>query len=347
MDHASTSEPLRYILFLRVVDLCGIQVAEEGIKRIKDKRTRAPLDLLDIVELRDKVKHMDVVSRTKGIFFQLKAAKEPDSANAKSLLLRSISHLKSALSCMPTNKESLLQCAISWFRYLEVCNEPTDRKYEVDPRPIRFDLSDPQVLEAEQLFRRALVEDGRNVLLLCVAGKFFGACHKFDIAEECFLRAVEEDDSSFFARACYGVFLFFNGYEDLGIKFLERCPNSSFPSSINYLLTSEWKVKVPLYFEDGSLYPHPLVFPFNTPAKDLVSLLIGYLGFVSIFDCSLMEIILPKEKLMPEKVRFQTLVANKENHIRELGKEELPWLSARKKGAMLYFVMKYTEVEEK
>lgn len=318
-------------------------MAAEGLKRIREKRSRYPLELLDIVELRDKVKHMDLVSRTKGVFFQLTAAKESDANNAKSLLIRSISHLRSALSCMPTNRQSLLQCAISWFRYLEVSSEPPDRKYELDPHPTHFDLSDSQVLEAEQLFRRAIVEDGENVLLLCVAGKFFGACHKLEIAEECFLRAVEEDPLSAFARACYGIFLFLNGSEDLGIQLLERCPNSSFPSSIKYLLTSEWNVRVPLYLEDGSLYPHTLIFPLNTPAKELVKQLKQQLCFLEFLGCSLVEVMLWREKSPTEKVTFQSVSSHKENRIRVLRDDELPWLSARKKGVLLYLVMKYDE----
>ena len=85
--------PLRGVLFQRVLELTGVRVSEQAKKRFRETGgtgEQADLDLLDVVEVGERVKHMDVVWRTKGTFFQLKAVQEGEGEVACSLLERSI-----------------------------------------------------------------------------------------------------------------------------------------------------------------------------------------------------------------------------------------------------------------
>ena len=95
--------PLRGILFQRVLELTGVSVSEQAKKRFGEGGVGRDgggmggggyeLEVLDVVEVGERVKHMDVVWRTKGTFFQLKAVQEGEGEVACSLLERSIGML--------------------------------------------------------------------------------------------------------------------------------------------------------------------------------------------------------------------------------------------------------------
>ena len=342
---------LQYALFRRVIELCRIGVSEEGLRKFREPEMAndiQPLDLLDITELGDRVKDMDVVSRTKGVFFQLKAVKESDQSVACSLLLQSIEHFKAALTCMPTNRESLFYSALSWFRYLEIMN--TSRRDPLataiistsfaeslitsEPRPTFFDLSDPKLQEADELFHRLLHLDDQDAIALSLSGKFFASCHKFELAEECFLRALEADSTSSFAKLSYGIFLYFHGNQQMGLKLLEYAPNLHLElSPLNQLLGSESVVRLEILVEDGS--PRHLITPLNVSASCAAARMMK-VEKLETGRGVVVEVI--KEKHPLEKTAFKVACAKRNTIVRHLETEELPWLVMKKKISLLYFL---------
>ena len=328
-------------------------MSEDGVRKFSDTALanfHHPLELLDIIELGDRVKHMDIMSRTKGVFFQLKAAQETDRNVASSLLLRSIGHFNSALTSMPSNRDSLFQCAISWFRYLEINNtnesvtprsetvRPADKQFStiqctvagIEPTPTLFNLSDPKLHEADRLFHRLLLLDDHDPYTLALCGKFFGSSHKFDMAEECFLQALEANPGCHFARLCYGLFLYFHSDRAAGLKFVNYAPsNYSAFSRIN-LLGSEWTVRLEIVVTNGSL--RYLISPLNISATGVSSRMqkMERMERGVLFEVT-------KEKQGSEPVPFSMVVAKKMS-VRRVKEDELPWFLARKKNSFLYFV---------
>ena len=350
---------LRYSLFERVVSLCALQVTDDARRKLRDAallHLPEPLDLLDVVELKDRVKHMEIVSRTKGVFFQLKAAKESDPAVAISLLKQSVVHFNCALSSMPTNREALFQCGVSWYRLLELSSHEqikqsasssdltncgdliTDSSFEgefsKEPQATFFDISDPNTQEAEQLYRRLLMVDRNNATSLALCGKFFSSCHKFEVAEECLLSALESDPTSKFARVCYGVFLYLHSNPSMGLKVLNSLGEEAWGgSSLDYLLGREWLVKVEVFMADGSSFS-PLMH-VNSNASSLV---LQLSQMKAQKDAVIVEVRSEKSMNHQESLRFSDLVSSKRTTARILELEELPWVLSLSKGVVLYYV---------
>ena len=422
----------RYALFERVVGLCGLRVTEDTWRKMRDGgliHVPEPLDLLDVVELGDRVKHMEIVSRTKGVFFQLRAAKEADVGVAVSLLTQSVGHFNGALLSMPTNREVLFQCGVSWYRLLELHSlssspststsslaslpssspslTPTlssqkhlslppatdsaplpltalspsseggrDNPFSSkDPQGTFFDVSNPLTQEAEELYRRLLMVDKENPSSLALCGKFFASCHRFEVAEECFLAALEADPHCHFARLCYGVFLYLYSNQTTGLKVLSSVggdgeggwgwggggwggggrgggANGGFRGGerggrLGYLLGREWAVRIDVYMADGSFMSAGV--HVNVTARGLV----GLLSRKKVQkDAVIVEVCLNggkgESKGESKGMRFRDLVVGKRGSVRVLGEGELPWVVGKGRGVMLYYVSRrYLNVSEK
>ena len=373
---------LRYRLFSRVVELCEIHVTEEALRKFREPGSfgaHQTLELLDVIELRDRVKHMDVVSRTKGMFFLLKAVKESDKGVASSFLLRSISHYKTALTSMPNYGNALLQCAMAWFRYLEIAyssdlqlgNEfsnqtgqtpvpspraTTTTQSSFEPNPIFLDLSDPKVQEAEELFHRLLFVDDQNPVTLCLCGKFFQCCHKFDLAEECFLRGLEADSSWMFARVCYGLFFYLHIEQRLGMEILGSATNLlTNESLLDQLLGWEWTVVIDVCLRNGS--KKSVQCPINISAETLLQKVCSIKeeeegkeeregteeqGEKEEWEEGeqrtgvMVEVMREKDKSSLERLPYSTWTLKKGVSLREVGNEESPWLILKRKRALIY-----------
>ena len=349
---------LRGALFDRLIELSGLHVTEEAKGKfhepdLSERDWNHPLDLLDVVELGERVKHMDVVSRTKGIFFQLKASQEPDPTVAASLLERSIQSFKRALTCMPSNKDTLLHCAISWFRLLEIRARLTEGTVNHMGMEVSyFDRNEPIVQQAEQVFRRALGSDDTNISILCISGQFFSHCRKYEIAEECFLRALERDHTFPLALICYGNFLYQIGRGQEGEGFLTYALTLDsqnigvFDNPAIGLETTKYPFKI--LTEEGA--PIQISLSNTISTKGLLEKVLELLesqGLARIDDEEeagegvLLCLQFAKEK----NAGFDKLINNvahmlrkKEITIRIMDQTELPWLAVQDKKNLLMFL---------
>ena len=341
---------VKFAVFQRVINLCKIRVTLEGLQNIRVSsrmNSEKPLDLLDVTSLGSRVKHMEIVPRTKGVFFQLMSLKEKHLDVSYSLLIQSISFFKSALENMPANRNSLLYCALSWYRCLEVSalnlsrrkpklsvNTPSEIAYSLEPQPLYFDLADPTLYAAENLFNRMIKLDTNNSIAITIAGKFFANCHNFEFAEECFLRALECNQNCSFARVSYGLFMYTHGTKMDGLRLIESAPNRNpKPSLSNLLFGYDSLVSLPILFHDGS--PYNVVVPLNFTSSAVISKILED-PKVEAVSGVLVEVVKKRHPLAPSD--FQKSITKKNSVLKKLEQDEIPWILLVRHESLIYFL---------
>ena len=96
----------REFLFRRIVKLTGLRFSKEAFKKFQGQvkwNFKEPLELLDLVEMGDRVKDMDIVSSSQGNFFQYKSLQETDKSIAMQMLLQVYIYIYISLNSLYTD----------------------------------------------------------------------------------------------------------------------------------------------------------------------------------------------------------------------------------------------------
>jgi hypothetical protein len=139
-----------------------------------------PFNRLDLLQLGERMKLMDIVALSQGAYLQSCASLEQDKSISMELLNDALTKVKfsfsfnyygvhiilkftSALHCRPNNKKALVCCAVALYRILELQYGFSDENENEGKKGSSsfefFGRSDPNVEAARDYFERAISVD--------------------------------------------------------------------------------------------------------------------------------------------------------------------------------------------
>mmetsp|Transcript_25879 Transcript_25879/g.36402 ORF Transcript_25879/g.36402 Transcript_25879/m.36402 type:complete len:629 (-) Transcript_25879:2-1888(-) len=215
----SPSQDPRCLLFARVCDMLGL-VFSPNVQRACVEPSifqfQFPFDEIDLIEIKETVKHMNIVSHAEGFVLKIKASRKRGE-EAKRLYRLAIDCFKKALSIDPSNKHSM--------RNLADCYLHTDCFREAKfyyLRAIEMDPNDTNSLfkyacfldtyqeydEAEKFYLRALTADPYHSNALCVYADFLVYVRRsFQFAEQLYSCALQTEKQNPFLLNNYACLL--------------------------------------------------------------------------------------------------------------------------------------------
>jgi tetratricopeptide (TPR) repeat protein len=182
-----------YLLFYRLQDHLGFVLRPDFIL---DLEARKPFQQFDLVELGEKVKHINVIGMAEALLYRRAAAKA-SGQNKVQLLRRAIAKFEDVLSAAPNELEGSCYLADS-IKQLALAIYDMEVKVEL-------------MRKANMYFKRALEINPNDPQVLYRYGLFFQECGDHNRAAEYYLRAVEAFPSFHFGLRAYGSVL---GYYD-------------------------------------------------------------------------------------------------------------------------------------
>ena len=173
----------------RLSKMMGLHLTQHAVSRFmgtSEWNPDSPVELLDIVEIGERVKHTNVVANAEGFFFQYQAVHMEQSGYKVALLAQAMErfegsfsfsvysyysylflflffhspHQTEALSSSPNDVQGLLNCALTYYHYL-VTNlrsqiEEGGNK-EANMEEVYLSTRDLYVIKTDELFSRALL----------------------------------------------------------------------------------------------------------------------------------------------------------------------------------------------
>ena len=189
------------ILFKRLQTLTGFRfskLAHEKFASLATSAVPAVLDVLDVEEMGDKVKHMNIVARSQALFYYHNAIQSPEPAHSMVLLRRAKHLFRQALVVDPNHPDTLHQYALARFKLLEY-RKPKTAKF--------FDFKDSSVIETDRYYLRAIDLKKHDPGFLTDYAVFLAMCGRSERAEEYFLRSLEYNANYVKGLYSYGMFL--------------------------------------------------------------------------------------------------------------------------------------------
>ena len=181
-------------LFQRVLDLTGMVISSEARKRFEERggqilgSLREPLQLLDLIEIGDRVKYPDMVSISQGNFFLCKSRLEVDSAAIFPLLTKAIERYDLALG---TNirREALMSLCVSL--YLTLLHRAVVCDW-VDTHGLYFDLMEGEewIQKADEYMRLMFDFGPNDVDILSLFAFYLDKRREGVLAEAAYLRSL-------------------------------------------------------------------------------------------------------------------------------------------------------------
>jgi tetratricopeptide (TPR) repeat protein len=213
-DFAHDNPSGRFLLFSRLEQLTGFRFSDAARKKMAagDVDDAVPLDILDIEEIGEKVKHMNIVARAQALFYLYRGLTASDRQDAIELVKRAKRHYWDALSADPNNADTLHQYAQALSKWLDLQRAP-DQRY--------FDTRHPSVIQTDRYFLRAIDSNPSDPGFLVSYAMFLAKCGRRERAEDFFLRALEADRSYVKGLYEYGMFLIECDQPDDGEQFLQ------------------------------------------------------------------------------------------------------------------------------
>mmetsp|Transcript_45725 Transcript_45725/g.115084 ORF Transcript_45725/g.115084 Transcript_45725/m.115084 type:complete len:937 (+) Transcript_45725:35-2845(+) len=218
----------RFLIFVRVRALTGLRFSQIAMQKFEKIRaaslnvydTVQPFDGTDVEEVGERVKHMGIVNEAQGTFYYYKglAAKaRGDVAGATHFYLLSIQKYEEALNSNPNNKNILRNVGLAWSKMIELQKVGSR---STGGEGVKFNVSDPQVIETDRYFIRSIAADDRDPYTLYSYAKFLWRCSRMERAKDFFLRALSMDANYVACLRDYGHFLMEQGKADVAEKFI-------------------------------------------------------------------------------------------------------------------------------
>nr|BAJ94575.1 predicted protein [Hordeum vulgare subsp. vulgare] len=109
----------RRILFKRLVQITGVKFTARAMQEfstsIQSYKRTSPLDIIDLLEIREKIKKMDIVSQADGRVLYIKAIRTISESESLRYLELSVNQYQIALESMPDNSKILYDLALCYY----------------------------------------------------------------------------------------------------------------------------------------------------------------------------------------------------------------------------------------
>jgi Translation initiation factor eIF3 subunit 135 len=177
-------------LFQRFREMTGVALSMEAIQRIvcldQQRRTTALLFTdVDVLEIGERVKHMNIVENAEGRFFQYRGIRYQQQGKrelAQDMFVKAVLKFEEALSSDPNNSDTLFSCAAARLKLLELAYPPVAGAVNVSaPNLPRHSVD---VLQTDQYFQRALDTSATSPACICSYAEFLIKCGRLRAAEE-------------------------------------------------------------------------------------------------------------------------------------------------------------------
>jgi len=216
----------------RLNSMTGIDFSPLLINRMSGRASQCmfqkkPFDMMDILNLRERIKHSNIVARAQAACFSEKANEilraahgslDDDCADAIEFLEMAVLNYKQALESNPNNKETLIGCAEarSALHKLQVSKGRSISNQTLDG-------SSPEVAMTAKYFLRAIECDPTDPQPLFLYAKFLMSCGRHTSAEDYFLRVLEIDPRHIQCLHAYSCFLLdVRGLEEVAHRFFYK-----------------------------------------------------------------------------------------------------------------------------
>ena len=207
----------KWLLMVRINIMTGIEVEPavmEQFQREPKMFDRAEvLDYLDIVGLRERVKHLNIINHAKGEFYYLKGLMRHNHSSSIEYFEKAEQCLEDALHSSPTDPQLLSTMGNILF-------EHSKKLAMVNPQ-------DPQVMphlqRGKQYYLSAIRYDANNYLIFRDYAIFLEHLEDLDGAEEYYLRSLTLNPNQMEGLRRYGAFLrTFRGDREAATRFFDR-----------------------------------------------------------------------------------------------------------------------------
>eukprot|EP00008_Paramoeba_atlantica_P015514 CAMPEP_0201498548 /NCGR_PEP_ID=MMETSP0151_2-20130828/71691_1 /ASSEMBLY_ACC=CAM_ASM_000257 /TAXON_ID=200890 /ORGANISM="Paramoeba atlantica, Strain 621/1 / CCAP 1560/9" /LENGTH=330 /DNA_ID=CAMNT_0047890205 /DNA_START=6 /DNA_END=995 /DNA_ORIENTATION=- len=121
----------RLSLFRRVIDLTGLVMTPKAMETFQGVPTfvKEPVSMLDVLEMGDRVKSMDIVSLSQGNFLLFKSLGVKDRSGMIEMLEQAIERYEVAVNTN-ASKETLRNCSLAYYRLI-LAQEEEKREREI------------------------------------------------------------------------------------------------------------------------------------------------------------------------------------------------------------------------
>jgi tetratricopeptide (TPR) repeat protein len=222
------------LLFLRVTQCLGLRfeprLIDELLRSAAPRRleTPQPFDEIDLLDIGDRVKHMNIVVMAQASMFKMqgKVARARDPVVARTYFQRSIAKFEEYLVSMPNNKLALINLAEALF-YLQKEVQLEARALEREKNGVAADEKRRAALSlqrrANATFLQLVKLDPGDAASLFHYAKFLDRIDSLDDADEYYLHSMERDPNMVLCLREYGHFLTEKRQrQDLATRFYER-----------------------------------------------------------------------------------------------------------------------------
>jgi len=205
-----------------------------------------PFAVLDLEEIGERIKEMNTIQAAHGKFYHWMGLRQAASLHGQSgggeyadaLLSKGITRYEQVLAGDPNDRETLLNCALTCLKLLELRSNAHESTLR--PGPVQRDVTarwfsptDPMVLRADNFFLRLITtfrDHPDSARFLAYYGLFLQRCGRVARAEHHFLRAIERPGYCLPAYLLYGRFLIWRGETKAGSELLQAAA-SLFPTT--------------------------------------------------------------------------------------------------------------------
>jgi tetratricopeptide (TPR) repeat protein len=216
----------KYIMFMRVQKMSGLKFTTRLNNYLKDNpnnwvpRGPQPFDDTDLKTIDPRVKHMNIIPHGQGYIFKIEGELrwDKDPFTAQRFFQMALEKFEEALDTDPSNAETLSYRA-------EVFSKLIEAEF-LDVMETKYFEDHPRVQQAKDYFERA-INAHASVETLFAYAQFLEKCGNYQMAEECYLSALEKNSSHVATLKEYGNFLSDLGLHHEAEKFYVRCSEAT------------------------------------------------------------------------------------------------------------------------
>ncbi len=207
----------KWLLMMRVNAMTGIEIEPAVMEQLQKEPKmfdRAEmLDYLDVIGLKERVKHLNIINHAKGEFYYLKGLMRHNHSSSIEYFEKAEKCLEDALHSSPTDPQLLSTMGNILFEHAK-------KLAMVNPQ-------DPQVTphlqRGKQYFQSAIRYDSNNFMIFRDYAIFLEHLEDLDGAEEYYLRSLTLNPNQMEGLRRYGAFLrTFRGDAEAAAPFFER-----------------------------------------------------------------------------------------------------------------------------
>jgi tetratricopeptide (TPR) repeat protein len=207
----------KWLLMVRVNAMTGIEIEPavmEQLQREPKMFDRAEvLDYLDVIGLRERVKHLNIINHAKGEFYYLKGLMRHNHSSSIEYFEKAEKCLEDALHSSPTDPQLLSTMGNILFEHAKKLSMVNPHDPQVTPHLQR----------GKQYFQSAIRYDSNNFMIFRDYAIFLEHLEDLDGAEEYYLRSLTLNPNQMEGLRRYGAFLrTFRGDPDAATPFFDR-----------------------------------------------------------------------------------------------------------------------------